>query len=52
LLHKPMQALAPVRDSLIKKALCWSPRRGEIDFTVPMFDGYMRRWLPAPELAS
>lgn len=37
-------ALAPTRDSLIKKALCYSPRRGEIAFTVPLFDRFMRRW--------
>ncbi len=48
LLDKSMQTVAPVRDSLIKKALCYSPRQGEIDFTVPMFDAFMRRWIPAP----
>ncbi len=48
MLGKTAQAVAPVRDSLIKKALCYSPRRGELDFTVPMFDGFMRRWIPAP----
>ena len=24
----------------------YSPRWGEIDFTVPMFDGFMKRWIP------
>ena len=38
--------VAITRDGLIKKALCYSPRYGEIDFTVPLFDGFMRRWLP------
>ena len=33
----------PVRDNLIKRGLCWSPRHGEIDFTVPMFDDFIRR---------
>ncbi len=47
-LAKTMQGVAPVRDSLIKKALCYSPRLGEIDFTVPMFGAFMRRWIPAP----
>jgi hypothetical protein len=32
-----------VRDSLIKRGLCYSPRWGEIDFTVPMFDDFVRR---------
>src|SRR5581483_4179924 len=36
LLHKKTTALAPTRDSLIRKGLCYSPRWGEIDFT----------WLP------
>lgn len=36
----------PGRDALIKRALCYSPRFGEIDFTVPMFDGFMKRWIP------
>ena len=40
------QALAPIRDNLIKRAICYSPRRGEIEFTVPMFGDYMKRWIP------
>ncbi len=47
ILGKTVQAVAPVRDSLIRKALCYSPRRGEIEFTVPMFDAFMRRWMPS-----
>jgi len=39
-------ALSPTRDTLMKKALCYSPRWGEIDFTVPMFDSFMKRWIP------
>jgi AAA ATPase domain len=45
LLGKRTNALAPTRDTLIKRALCYSPRRGEIDFTVPMFDEFMKRWI-------
>jgi hypothetical protein len=30
------------RDSLIRKGLTWSPRRGQIDFTVPLFAEYLR----------
>lgn len=36
---------APVRDSLIKRGLCYAPRHGEIAFTVPMFDAFVRRSL-------
>ena len=39
-----MQA-SPVRDSLIKRGLCYSPSYGVIDFTVPMFDQFVRRRL-------
>jgi hypothetical protein len=46
LLKKKTTALGPTRDGLIKKALCYSPRWGEIDFTVPMFDEFMIRWMP------
>jgi hypothetical protein len=50
LLGKKATALGPTRDGLLKKSLCYSPRWGEIDFTVPMFDAFMKRWIP--ELAS
>lgn len=33
----------PVRDSLIKRGLCYAPRHGELAFTVPMFDDFIRR---------
>jgi hypothetical protein len=46
LLGKKTTAVAPTRDMLIKKALCYSPRWGEIDFTVPMFDRFMKRSMP------
>jgi hypothetical protein len=35
----------PVRDSLIKRGLCYGPRHGELAFTVPMFDEFVRRAL-------
>ena len=37
--------VGPTRDSLIKRGLCYSPRWGQIGFTVPMFDQYVRRSL-------
>lgn len=39
-------SLSPVRDSLIKKGLIYSARRGEIDFTVPQSDAYLKRRYP------
>ena len=46
LLKRPVTSMGPTRDQLIKKALCYSPRWGEIDFTVPMFGEFMKRWMP------
>jgi hypothetical protein len=45
-LGKSASSLGPVRDQLIKRAICYSPRWGEIAFTVPLFDQFMRRWIP------
>ena len=35
----------PIRDSLIKRGLCFAPRHGLLAFTVPMFDQFIRRAL-------
>lgn len=32
---------SPHRDSLIQKGLVWSPRRGQVDFTVPRFAEFL-----------
>jgi hypothetical protein len=48
LMHKKTAQVGPVRDSLLKKALCYSPRHNELAFTVPMFDEFMKRWMPEP----
>jgi hypothetical protein len=45
-LGKPVQAFGPVRGSLIKKGMVWSPRHGDTDFTVPLFDQFMKRIMP------
>jgi hypothetical protein len=36
----------PVRDKLIKKGMIYSPAHGEMAFTVPLFDAFMRRAMP------
>lgn len=38
--------LGPVRASLIKKGMVYSPSHGEMAFTVPLFDEFMRRAMP------
>ena len=43
-LGKTTTQVGPHRDALIKRGLCYSPRHGIIDFTVPMFDQFIRRW--------
>jgi hypothetical protein len=42
-----LASLSPVRDRLIKRAMCYVPKRGRIAFTVPLFDEYMQRWIAA-----
>ena len=42
-LKAPVQSVAPVRSSLIRKGMTYSPAHGDIDFTVPLFAGFMRR---------
>ncbi len=37
------QAVAPIRASLIKKGMIHSPSYGDMEFTVPLFDDFMRR---------
>lgn len=38
--------LGPHRASLIKKGMIYSPAYGELAFTVPLFDDFMRRAMP------
>jgi len=40
-------ALTPIREALLKRSLCFVPKRGYLDFTVPMFGDYMMRTIPA-----
>ncbi len=45
-LGREVPSLAPTRSSLIGKGMLWSPLHGDTDFTVPLFDGFMRRIMP------
>ncbi|KAF0191216.1 MAG: ATPase [Gammaproteobacteria bacterium] len=38
--------LGPVRANLIRKGMVYSPSHGEMAFTVPLFDEFMRRAMP------
>ncbi len=44
-LGKSTTQTGPIRDALVKRGLCFAPRHGEIAFTVPMFDEFVRRSL-------
>jgi hypothetical protein len=43
LLKKDVSAVAPTRANLINKGMIYSPEHGDNSFTVPLFDGYMKR---------
>jgi hypothetical protein len=39
-------SISPVRAQLIRKGMVYSPAHGDMDFTVPLFDEFMRRAMP------
>lgn len=41
-----VQNAAPLRNNLIKKGMIYSPKHGDTAFTVPLFDGFMKRTMP------
>jgi len=45
-LEVKITTLGPVRANLIKKGMVYSPSHGEMAFTVPLFDEFMRRAMP------
>ncbi len=49
---KTTPGVGPLRNRLIRKGLCHSPRHGEIDFTVPLFADFVRRRLSASSGAA
>ena len=46
LLGVKVQTIAPLRSSLIKKGMIYSPAHGDTAFTVPLFDQFMLRTMP------
>jgi hypothetical protein len=42
-LQKSVTSVAPVRSELIVKGMIYSPAHGNTAFTVPLFDGFMKR---------
>ncbi len=46
LLRIKVGSLSPRRAKLINKGMIYSPTHGDLDFTVPLFDVFMRRAIP------
>jgi len=46
ILNKKVSTIAPIRGSLIKKGMIYGPNHGDTAFTVPLFDGFMKRTIP------
>lgn len=48
-LDRTLGSLSPVRSSLIRKGMVFSPALGEISYTVPLFAEYVKRVMPTLE---
>ena len=48
LVDKTTTQSGPVRDSLIRKGMIFSPVHGDSASTVPLFDQFMKRTTPMP----
>ena len=44
-----LSSLGPTRNNLISKGMVWSPSHGDTAFTVPLFDEFMVRIMPADD---
>lgn len=45
-LGRKVTTVAPVRNNLIAKGMVYAPSHGDTAFTVPLFDGFMKRIMP------
>jgi AAA ATPase domain len=48
-LGRKASQLAPTRSKLIEKGMIWSPNHGDTAFSVPLFDAFMLRTMPAAD---
>jgi hypothetical protein len=48
-LGRSVNSFGPTRAKLIEKGMIWSPAHGDTAFTVPLFDGFMRRVMPGDD---
>lgn len=49
MLKRNVTSLGPTRGQLISKGMIWSPSHGDTAFTVPLFDGFLKRVMPNME---
>jgi hypothetical protein len=49
LLGKKVTTVAPIRSALISKGMVYGPAHGDTAFTVPLFDGFLKRIMPGFE---
>lgn len=45
-LGKKVQSVGFIRNSLISKGMVFSASHGDLQFTVPLFEGFMQRIMP------
>ncbi len=45
---RDVRSLGPLRAKLVDKGMIYSPAHGDTAFTVPLFDAFMKRMMPAP----
>lgn len=45
-MKRDVSTFGPVRASLIRKGMIWGPSHGDTDFTVPLFEDFVRRVMP------
>lgn len=48
-LDREVTSLGPTRSQLIAKGMIWSPSHGDTEFTVPLFDEFMKRIMPGED---
>ena len=51
-LQNQSSEIASVRDRLVKKGVVYSPAHGDVAFTVPLFDGFLKRVMPVHQHAE
>jgi hypothetical protein len=45
---RKVTTVAPIRNALIAQGMLYSSAHGDTAFTVPLFDGFMKRIMPEP----